>query len=239
MQEKSWCDARACTLWILERWKLLPNNGSIITQRKSMLVLDDFKRHRDEGFIADLLKRTNTTVMLIPGGWIPLLQPLDRMLNKQMKRLLRGMHTAHTATVVVDAKTGKLQPPGRGTVSKWCKKAWEMITPDVVEMCFKICGLTLALDGLEDHAWCIHDFGEGYRELLQQQRVEWEAAHSDVTLASLQLPVVPEGEAIATNPITAAEKVVEGKLLPPGEEGENDVKLLEDDSDVEVLGGGG
>ena len=85
----------------------------------------------------------------------------------------------------------------------------------------------------------MHNFGEGYRELLQQQRVEWEAAHSDVTLASLQLPVVPEGEAIATNPITAAEKVVEGKLLPPGEEGENDVKLLEDDSDVEVLGGGG
>ena len=32
---------------------------------------------------------------------------------------------------------------------------------------------------------------------------------------------------------------VEGKLLPPGEEGQNDVELLEDDSDVEFLGGGG
>ena len=48
-----------------------------------------------------------------------------------------------------------------------------------------------------------------------------------------------EGEAIGTNPITAAEKEVEGKLLPHGEEGENDVELLEDDSDVEFLGGGG
>ena len=48
--------------------------------------------------------------------------------------------------------------------------------------------------------------------------------------------VVPEGRAIGTNPITAAEKEVEGKLLPPGEEGENDVELLED---VEFLGGGG
>ena len=47
-----------------------------------------------------------------------------------------------------------------------------------------------------------------------------------------------EGEAIGTNPITAAEKEVEGKLLPHGEEGENDVELLEDDSDVEFLGGG-
>ena len=50
--------------------------------------------------------------------------------------------------------------------------------------------------------------------------------------------MVPEGEAIDTNPITAAEKV-EGKLLPPGEESENGVELLEDDSDVEFLGGGG
>ena len=51
-----------------------------------------------------------------------------------------------------------------------------MITPDVVKMCFKLCGPTLALDGSKDHAWCMHNFGEGYRELLQQQRVEWEAA---------------------------------------------------------------
>ena len=84
----------------------------------------------------------------------------------------------------------------------------------------------------------MHNFGEGYHELLQQQRVEWEAAHPDATLHPLQPPVVPEGQAIGTNPITAAEKV-EGKLLPPGGEGENDVELLEDDSDVEFLGDGG
>ena len=157
-------------------------------------------------------------------------QPLDRILNKQMKRLLRGMYTDHTAKAVADAKTGKLNPPGRGMVSTWCKKAWAMITPDVVKMCFKIWGLTLALD--------MHNFGEGNRELLRQQRVEWEAAHPDATLHPLQPPVVPEGQAIGTNPITAAEKV-EGKLLPPGEESENGVELLEDDSDVEFLGGGG
>ena len=49
----------------------------------------------------------------------------------------------------------------------------------------------------------MHNFGEGYHELLQQQRVEWEAAHPDATLPPLQLPVVPEGEAIGTNRITA------------------------------------
>ena len=53
---KSWCDARECTLWISDSCKLPPNNGSIIKQHKSILVLDDVKCHRDEGFIADLLK---------------------------------------------------------------------------------------------------------------------------------------------------------------------------------------
>ena len=48
--------------------------------------------------------------------------------------------------------------------------------------------------------------------------------------------MVPEGEAIGTNPITAAEKEVEEKLLVPGEEGENDVEVLEYDSDVKFLG---
>ncbi|CAM9369069.1 unnamed protein product, partial [Pylaiella littoralis] len=157
---KGWCDARECTLWISESWKLRPNNGSIIKQRPSILVLDDFKCHRDEAFIADLQKKANTIVILIPGGLTPLLQPLDRMLNKQMKRLLRGMYTAHTAKAVTDPKTGKLKPPGRGQVSTWCKEAWAQITPDLVKTCFKICGLTLALDDSEDHAWCSHNFGE-------------------------------------------------------------------------------
>ena len=52
----------------------------------------------------------------------------------------------------------------------------------------------------------MHNFGEGYRELLEQQRVEWEAAHPDATLPPLQLPVVPEGEAIGTNPITVLQR---------------------------------
>ncbi|CAN0109308.1 unnamed protein product [Ascophyllum nodosum] len=135
VQEKSWCDARECTLWTLERWKLRPNNGSIIKQRRSILVLDDFKCHRDEAFITDLLKRCNTIVILIPGGLTPLLQPLDRMLNKQMKRLMRGKYVTYTATAVEDPKTGKLKPPGRGKVSTWCNESWAAITPEVVKTC--------------------------------------------------------------------------------------------------------
>ena len=186
VQEKSWCDARGCTLWISESWTLHPNNGSIIKQRQSILVLDNFKCHRGKDFIADLKRRANTIVICTPGRLTPLLQSLDRMLNKQMKRLMRGKYTIYTASAIADPKMGKLKPPGRGAVSTWCKESWAATTPETVKTCFKICGLTLALDGSEDHAWCTHNFGEGCRELPQQQRVEWEAAHLDVTLPPLQ-----------------------------------------------------
>ena len=234
VQEKSWCDLRECNIWIKDSWKLRPNNGSIIKQRPCILVLDDFKCHKDEIFIAELKRQANTIVILIPGGLTPLLQPLDRMLNKQMKRLLRGIYTRHQASAQADPKTGKLKPPGRGLVAKWCKEAWASITPETVKTCFKICGLTLALDGSEDHAWCSHNFGEGYRELLEQQRVNWLAEHPDVPLPPIKLPEV---RASTTNHIEAAAKELEAKLLPPGDD--SDVEIVDDDSDVEVVEGEG
>ncbi|CAM9340623.1 unnamed protein product, partial [Pylaiella littoralis] len=235
VQEKSWCDLRECKLWIKESWRVRPNNGSVLKQRACILVLDDFKCHKDDEFIAFLKRDTNTIVIFIPGGLTPLLQPLDRMLNKQMKRLLRGMYTKHSASAARDPKTGKLTPPGRGAVSTWCKDAWATITPEMVKTCFKICGLSLALDGSEDHAWCTHNFGEGYRELLEQQHAEWLAEHPGVTLPPLQLPEVPA--APSANHIEAAAKELETKLLPPGDD--SDVEIMDDDSDVEIVDGAG
>ena len=85
------------------------------------------------------------------------------MLNKQTKRLMRGKYTTYTASVIAGPKTSKLKPPGRGAVSTWCKESWAAITPETAKTCFKIYDPTLALDGSEDHAWCTHNFGEGYR----------------------------------------------------------------------------
>ncbi|CAB1113618.1 unnamed protein product [Ectocarpus sp. CCAP 1310/34] len=219
VQEKSWSDQRECNGWISGSWKLRPNNGSIVQQRPCILVLDDFKCHKDEGFIAALKRDANTIVIFTPGGLTPLLQPLDRTLNKQMKRLLRG-------------NVGSSLRGGRKRGS---------ITPETVKTCFKICGLTLALDGSEDHAWCEHNFGEDYRDLLEEQHAVWLAEHPDVTLPPLKLPKVPRG--FDSNPITAAQKEVEGKLLPyVADESGSEVEVLEGDSDVEVVkgqGGGG
>eukprot|EP00903_Cladosiphon_okamuranus_P014547 g13494.t1 len=188
VQERSWSNQRECNGWISGSWKLRPNNGSIVQQRPCILVLDDFKCHKDE----------------------------------RMKRLLWGMYTAYGASAVADVRSGKPKPPGRGVVSTWCNEALAFITPETVKTCFKICGLTLALDGREDHA-------------------AWLAEHPDVTLPPLKLPKVPER--FDSNPITAAQKEVEGKLLSyVADESDSEVEVLAGDSDVEVVegqGGGG
>ncbi|CAB1099466.1 unnamed protein product [Ectocarpus sp. CCAP 1310/34] len=188
-----WSDQRECNGWISGSWKLRPNNGSIVQQRPCILVLDDFKCHKDEGFIAALKRDANTIVTFIPGGLTPLLQPLDRMLYRQMMRLLRGKCTAYSASAVADARSGKMKPPERGIVSTWCKEAWESITPETVKTCFKISALTLALDGSEGHAWCEHNFGEDCRDLLEEQHAVWLAEHLDVTLPPLKLLKEPGG----------------------------------------------
>ncbi|CAB1106617.1 unnamed protein product [Ectocarpus sp. CCAP 1310/34] len=207
VQEKSWSDQREC-------------NG-IVQQRPCILVLDDFKCHKDEGFIAALKRDANTIVIFIPGGLTPLLQPLDRMLNKQMKRLLRGKHTAYSASAVADARPGKLKPPERGVVSTWCKEAWESITPETRRP-----RLVRA------------QHRGNYRDLLEKQHAVWLAEHPDVTLPPLKLPKVPGG--FDSNPITAAHKEVEGKLLPyVVDESDSEVEVLEGDSDVEVVEGQG
>ncbi|CAB1097747.1 unnamed protein product [Ectocarpus sp. CCAP 1310/34] len=139
-----------------------------------------------------------------------------------IKGLLRGKHTAYSASAVADARSGKVKPPEREVVSTWCKESWESITPETVKTCFKICGLTLALDGSEDHAWCEHNFGEDYPDLLEEQHAVWLAEHPDVTPPPLKLPKVPGG--FDSNPITAAQKEVEGKLLPyVADESDSDV----------------
>ena len=74
--------------------------------------------------------------------------------------------------------------------------------------------------------------GEAIDEMLA-------ANDPDVTLPPLQLPEVPV--ASGTNPITAAEKELEAKLLPPSGDGErdSDVELVEGDIDIQLVDGPG
>lgn len=56
-----------------------------------------------------------------------------------------------------------------------------------------------------------------------------------MTLPPLQLPEV--SSASGANPIATAEKEVTAKLLPPQEDSDDEVEIIDGDSDVELLDG--
>lgn len=76
--------------------------------------MDDYKYHKDEGFLGKLKHEPNTTTTMIPSGLTPVLQSLDRTLNKEFKRQIRARYSRYMLEKDADAKTGKLSPPNRG-----------------------------------------------------------------------------------------------------------------------------
>ncbi|GAA6099081.1 zinc finger protein 540-like [Tachysurus ichikawai] len=68
---------------------------------------------------------------------------------------------------------GNMRAPARHLLVSWVLQAWEKLVTERLKNSFKVCGLTVASDGSEDHL--IHCFKEGEpctsgRELLVQAR---------------------------------------------------------------------
>ena len=66
----------------------LPRNPD---NERSLLVWDSFRAHLMESVKADL-QRCNFNVAVIPGGLTPVLQPLDKCLNKPFKDNIRQQY---------------------------------------------------------------------------------------------------------------------------------------------------
>ena len=53
-------------------------------EQRALLVWDSFRGHLTNA-VKDLLARRNVEVAVIPGGLTPVLQPLDKCINKPFK----------------------------------------------------------------------------------------------------------------------------------------------------------
>ena len=65
VQQKSWTDEELVQDWVHTVWSSRPDGG--LSRRQSMLVLDTFSCHNTDDTKA-LLRRTNTDLVIIPGG---------------------------------------------------------------------------------------------------------------------------------------------------------------------------
>ncbi|CAM9291828.1 unnamed protein product, partial [Pylaiella littoralis] len=119
-------------------------------QRPSVLVLDDFRCHREKKFQQKLKDLANTLVVMLGGGLTPVCQPLDRNINKEFKRGFRARYIIIWIQDNFGRSGEKVSAPSRGLVATWVKEVWEGISERTIRSCFKVCGLTLNLDGSED-----------------------------------------------------------------------------------------
>ena len=119
---------------------------------RSLLVWDSFRAHLTESVKADL-QRYKIDVAVIPGGLTPVLQPLDKCLNKPFKDNMRRKYLNWMMTGPFEyTPAGKKKAPLKNLVLRWVKQSWEEIPEEMVRRSFKTCGISNALNGTEDDA---------------------------------------------------------------------------------------
>ena len=115
-----------------------------------LLVRDSFRAHLTDEVKAEL-NRCKIDVAVIPGGLTPVLQPLDKCLNKPFKDNVRRKYLALMISGLFDyTPAGKKKAPSRNLVLRWVHEAWREILVEIIAKSFKTCGIPNSLDGTED-----------------------------------------------------------------------------------------
>ena len=122
------------------------------TGEQSLLVWDSFCAHLTES-VKEAFQRRSIDVAVIPGGLTPVLQPLDKCLNKPFKENMRRKYLSWMVTGPFEfTPAGKKKAPSRNLILRWIKQSWSEIPEEMVRKSFLTCGTFNALDGTEDDA---------------------------------------------------------------------------------------
>ena len=109
----------------------LPRNPR---DERSLLVWDSFRAHLTESVKADLQRR-KIDVAVIPGGLTPVLQPLDKCLNKPFKDNMRRKYLNWMMTGPFEyTPVGKKKALSKNLVLRWVKQSWEEIVQNVRDL---------------------------------------------------------------------------------------------------------
>ena len=114
-----------------------------------MLVWDSFRQHLTDA-LKDLLARRNMGVAVIPGGLTPVLQSLDKCINKPFKTAVQAHYQAWMVNgPFTYTPSGKKWAPSKELALQWIQKAWDEIPADLVAKAFKSCGILMHLMALK------------------------------------------------------------------------------------------
>ena len=123
--------------WIWKNLRLTPERGAL-------LEWDSFRSHLTDA-VKDLLSRRNVDVAVIPGGLTPVLQSLDKCINKPFKAKVRAQYEAWMVNgPFTYTPSGKKRVPSKEMVLRWIDRAWNEISVELITKSFKSCGITNA-----------------------------------------------------------------------------------------------
>ena len=122
--------------------------------KKSLLVMDTFSAHCSDE-IMNLLSKHHSSVALIPGGCTSKLQPPDVSLNKPFKQVCRQEFQTYCRSqlATMSSSADCLKTASKQEICQWAVKAQNYLSahPEMIIKSFKVTGISLALDGSEDH----------------------------------------------------------------------------------------
>ena len=125
-------------------------NLRFTSEHRGLLVWDSFHAHLTDG-VKELLDGRNVDVAVIPGGLTPVLQPLDKCINKPFKAKVRAQYEAWMVNgPFTYTPSGKKRAPSKEMVLRWIDRAWKEMPVDLITRSFKSCGINNALDATED-----------------------------------------------------------------------------------------
>ena len=116
--KKGWMDKSGVKEWIHQ---CLPRTRN---HEQSLLVWDSFRAHLTDDVKA-APKQRKIDVAVIPGGLTPVLQPLDKCLNKLFKDSIQRKYLMWMISGPFEyTPSGKKKAPTRNLVFRWVNEAW-------------------------------------------------------------------------------------------------------------------
>ncbi|GBB87771.1 hypothetical protein RclHR1_14280002 [Rhizophagus clarus] len=115
-----------------------------------LMVYDSFRGHLKKS-VKEKFRDYGFDLGVILGGLTSLCQPLDVAINKPFKANLRKeWHLWMAAGGAGQTNKGNLRRAKFSDVCAWVKHSWDGISDEIIIDSFKTCGISNALDEVED-----------------------------------------------------------------------------------------
>lgn len=143
-QENAWADNFIFLYWLNN---IFLNNKIIPNSQKKILILDRATTYYDKK-LSEKLKKYNASYLLIPPGLTRFIHPLDVSINAPFKKFLHHWDTDYRINHLNRKKPDCFEIID-AIVSIWYNES--SITKEIIIKSFKITGISINLNGSENH----------------------------------------------------------------------------------------